>query len=134
MRVLGVDFGGKRIGIAVGETEHQVATPRAQLEATGTLKLDAENIVRLCKTEECASVVIGIPLVDGEETKMSRICRMLGDQIETLGMTVAFIDESLSSSEGAERLQEHQWTAATRRRHLDSEAACIILERYFGQA
>jgi putative Holliday junction resolvase len=130
--VLGIDFGGKRIGVAVGETEHKVATPRPQIEATGTLRLDALNIFALAKKEEANMVIIGAPMVGTEETKMSRICRMLGAEIEKLGGTVEYVDESLTSVLAEEALQNQQWTAATVKKHLDSEAACQILERYFG--
>ena len=132
MRVLGIDFGGKRIGVAVGETEHKVASPRPQIEATGTLRLDAVNIVALAKKEEAKSVIIGTPVVGTEETKMSRICRMLGAEIEKLGVPVEYADESMTSVRAEEALKSQQWTAATVKKHLDSEAACQILERYFG--
>jgi putative Holliday junction resolvase len=131
LRALGIDFGGKRIGIAVGESEHGVTSPRPTLEATGTLRLDAANIVQLMKKDEATLAVIGLPLVEGEESKMSRICRMLGGEIEKLGAAVAYVDESLTSSSAETNLKEHDWTAATRKKHLDSEAACQILERYF---
>ncbi len=130
--MLGIDFGGKRIGVAVGETEHKVATPRPQIEATGTLRLDAQNIFALATKEGTSIVIIGTPMVGTEETKMSRICRMLGAEIEKLGGTVEYVDESLTSVCAEEALQTQQWTAATIKKHLDSEAACQILERYFG--
>jgi putative Holliday junction resolvase len=132
MRVLGIDFGGKRIGVAVGETEHKVATPRPQIEATGTLRLDAINITAIAKKEEAETVIIGTPVVGTEETKMSRICRMLGAEIEKLSTKVEYVDESLTSVRAEEALRTQQWTAATVKKHLDSEAACQILERYFG--
>ncbi|MEI7986969.1 MAG: Holliday junction resolvase RuvX [Armatimonadota bacterium] len=132
MRVLGIDFGGKRIGVAIGETEHKVATPRPQIEATGTLRLDAANIFALVTKEEAKAVVIGTPTVGTEETKMSRICRMLGAEIEKLGGKVEYVDESLTSVRAEEALKNQQWTASTVKKHLDSEAACQILERYFG--
>ncbi len=116
----------------MGETDHKVATPRPQIEATGTLRLDATNIYALAKKEEATIVVIGAPVVGTEETKMSRICRMLGAEIEKLGGTVEFVDESLTSVLAEEALRTQQWTAATVKKHLDSEAACQILERYFG--
>ena len=131
MRVLGVDFGGRRIGIAVGETDHKIATPRPQIEATGTLRLDAANIVAIASKEEAERIIIGTPVVGTEETKMSRICRMLGAEIEKLGATVEYVDESLTSVLAEEALRTRQWTAATIKKHLDSEAACQILERVF---
>ncbi len=132
MRILGIDFGGKRIGVAVGETDHHVATPRSQIEATGTLRLDAVKIVEIATKEEATLVVLGTPVVGSEETKMSRICRMLGAEIEKLGVPVAFVDESLTSVQAEAALSNREWTAATVKKHLDSEAACQILERYFG--
>jgi putative Holliday junction resolvase len=132
LRVLAIDFGGKRIGVAVGETEHHVATPRPQIEATGTLRLDAANIYAIARKEEASSIIIGTPVVGTEETKMSRICRMLGSEIEKLGGKVEYVDESLTSVRAEEALRTQQWTAATVKKHLDSESACQILERYFG--
>ena len=131
MRVLGVDFGGKRIGLAVGDSDFGIPSPRPALDATGTLRLDATNLAALAKKEEATSVVIGLPLVEGEETKMSRICRMLGAEVEKLGLTVAYVDESLTSAVAESNLKNQDWTAATRKKHLDGEAACQILERYF---
>lgn len=131
MRLLGVDFGGKRIGIAVGESEHQLASPRPALEASGTLKIDAANIAKIFKIEQAAELVLGVPLdADGAETKMSRIIRQLGGQLEGLDIRVHYIDESMTSVGAADALSEHDWTASKRRRHIDGEAACRILERF----
>jgi putative holliday junction resolvase len=132
MRLLGVDFGGKRIGIAVGEAEHKVASPRSAISASGTLRVDAEAIAKIARDETALQVVLGIPLDEnGEETKMSRICRKLGDEISKVGFEVAYVDESMTSLASHSALREHDMTAAQRRRHVDSEAACQILERYW---
>ena len=52
MRVLGVDWGGARIGIAVGEAQFKIASPRHPLQATGTLMKDALAIQTQVKIEE----------------------------------------------------------------------------------
>lgn len=131
MRVLGIDFGGKRIGVAAGETEHSIASPRPPLSATGTLRHDATNIHELAKKEQAEAVVLGLPLIEGEETKMSRICRMLGTEIEKLGLAVHYVDESLSSMSAESNFRDHDWTSGNIKKHIDGEAACQILERYF---
>jgi putative holliday junction resolvase len=132
VRVLGVDFGGKRIGIAAGETEHKIASPRAAIAASGTLRIDAGTIAEIARSELVDSVIVGVPLDDeGGETKMSRICRMLGSEIEKTGFSVNYIDESLTSVAAQSALRNHDLTAAQRRKHIDSEAACRILERFF---
>ena len=82
MRALGVDFGGKRIGIAVAEVEARVASPRAAISASGALRRDAALISEICKKEQAEIIVVGEPLgAEGEPTKMSKICRKLGDEI-----------------------------------------------------
>ena len=132
MRALGVDFGGKRIGIAVAEVEARVASPRSAIEASGALRRDATAISELCKKEQATLIVVGEPLgADGEPTKMSKICRRLGDEITLLGHDVRFVDESMTSVAATADLRKQDWTAAQRRRHIDSEAACRILERFF---
>ena len=132
MRALGVDFGGKRIGIAVAEVEARVASPRVAIAATGALRRDAAAISELCKKEMAEVVVVGEPLdAEGGATKMSKICRKLGDEIALLGHEVRFVDESMTSVGATADLRAQDWTAAQRRRHIDSEAACRILERFF---
>ena len=132
MRALGVDFGGKRIGIAVAEVEARVASPRAAISASGALRRDAALISEICKKEQAEIIVVGEPLgTEGEPTKMSKICRKLGDEIAQLGHEVRFVDESMTSVGATADLRLQDWTAAQRRRHIDSEAACRILERFF---
>jgi putative holliday junction resolvase len=132
MRVIGVDFGGKRIGIAVGETETGIASPRNAIAATGTLKKDAIAIKAIADAEEATKVIVGLPLKEGEEEpKMAKICRKLADAITEQGIETVLIDEAFTSIESDAALREHDWTAATRRKYVDSEAACRILERFF---
>lgn len=132
MRVLGVDFGGKRIGLAVGDSEHGIPAPRPAIEATGTLAKDADNLIAKLLEEQGEAIVLGIPIGEqGENEKMGRIVRMLRDRIVEKGARVELVDEAFTSIQAENSLREQDWTAATRRKHRDSEAACLILERFF---
>ncbi len=127
-----MDFGGKRIGIAVAEVEARVASPRAAIAASGALRRDAAVISELVAKEQASVVVVGEPLdAEGGPTKMSKICRKLGEEISLLGHDVRFVDESMTSVGATADMRAMDWTAAQRRRHIDSEAACRILERFF---
>ena len=131
MRLLAVDFGFTRIGLAVGETEPQAGSARQPLKAAGSLKKDAEAIAEVAKREEAEAIVLGLPLEsDGQEGRMARICRSLCSQIETLGFAVHLVDESLSSVEAQRGLLEGGVKASRRRRLVDGEAALVILDRY----
>ena len=133
MRALAVDFGGRRIGVAVGESRPGVASARPNIEASGTLAKDAEAIAQLARKEEAEVVVVGLPLDAEGETKMSRVCRMLGACIEERGLTVRYIDESFTSAEAERDMHDAGLKGSERRKRSDGEAACRILERFFEQ-
>ena len=133
MRALGVDFGSKRIGIAVGESVHGLASPRPNLAASGTLAKDAIAIKALADREEADFVVIGLPTDAEGETRMSRICRKLGEALVALGTEVAYVDEAHTSAETERDMVEAGLKGSDRRAKSDGEAACRILERYFAQ-
>ena len=129
MRALGVDFGRVRIGLACGESEHQIASPRQPITATGTLAKDATNLVALAHKEEVEVIVLGLPL--HENDKAERIVRKLGAEIEKLGFRVSYADESMTSIEANTTMHEAGLTAAERKARVDSESACRILDRFF---
>lgn len=130
--MLGVDFGSVRIGLAAGDTLAKVASPRPMVASVEGLSKNVQTLIEAAKKEAAKAIVIGLPLgPEGEETPMSRVCRKLADLVRQEGWTVFEVDETLTSATAAERLLEHEVTAAKRARRLDSEAACLILERFF---
>ena len=133
MRCVGVDFGGARIGLAVGEAEHGIASPRGTLQAAGVLAKDAAAIAELATREHADSVVIGLPLDVEGETKMAAVCRKLGKCIESHGLEVYFVDESFTSAEAELEMRQAGLKGSERRRASDPMAACKILERFFEQ-
>lgn len=130
MRLVGVDFGARRIGIAMGETEVKIATARPPMIASGKLATDAQNLVNFMREEQAAAIVLGVPEHEYDE-RMAKICRRLGDEMVKLGAVVHFVDESFTSVEADSALKTTNLTAAGRRKLRDGEAACQILERYF---
>lgn len=131
MRILGVDFGSKRIGIALGETEGRVASPRPALVPSGKLKTDALTLAKLAQAESAEAIALGIP--DYDDDKMANICRRLASEIEALGYQVHLVDESFTSVEAESVLLQMGFKASHRKRMRDGEAACRILDRFFEQ-
>lgn len=129
MRLLGIDLGKVRIGVAVAETGLGLATPRPVLPASGTLARDADAIIGLARKEEADAVVVGVP-GDPESNAMARVCAKLADLLRERGATVHTVDETLTSAAAEETLRSHGLTAAGVRKRVDSEAAALILERY----
>ncbi|AIE84423.1 Holliday junction resolvase RuvX [Fimbriimonas ginsengisoli] len=131
MRFLGVDFGFKRIGLAVMDGEAGLPAPRNPLAASGKLKTDANVIDQQAKREQADAIVVGLPIEpNGEEGRMARICRQLAGHLEELGRPVYLVDERLTSAEAERTLLDSGLKGSERRKRRDAEAACLILERY----
>lgn len=132
MRCLGVDFGGKRIGIAVGDAEFRVTSARPPLGAAGDLRKDALAIAELARREGVDAIVVGIPFA--QDSRMQSVCLQLAERIREQGLSVQTVDESFTSIESESNLRSLGGTAAKRRRMRDGEAARLILERFFETA
>lgn len=131
MRILGIDFGFKRIGLAIGESEFGVTTAKPAIDATGTLKRDAENLAVIAKKEQVDRIVLGLPVEeDGNHGKMARVCQTVADHIRGHGFQVDLVDERYSSIEAETTLRQEELKASQRRKLRDGEAARILLERY----
>jgi len=131
VRALGIDFGLKRMGLAVSDPAGTMAFPRETLVRTDNAALFA-RLQALITAEKIEVLVVGLPLsMDGEETTTSGQARKFGRKLAAAtGLPLHFVDERLTSAEAAERLKE----AGTRRGQvkgaLDAVAATIILEAY----
>lgn len=105
MRALGIDFGRRRIGLAVGESSPRACRARPVLAASGSLGRDAEAIAALAAREEVDLVVVGIP-EGSEDDRQASICRRLADEIRARGLEVHLVDESLTSVEAHSAMRQ----------------------------
>ena len=103
MRIIGLDHGARRIGVAVGDTETGMAFARAAIQRRN-LDHDLDLVGELCTTEGAGLVVVGLPLnMDGSEGTR-RPPRGLRGETAAIGLEVAYEDERLSSWQAAEDL------------------------------
>lgn len=129
-----MDWGTKRIGLAVGETEIRIATSRPFIAASGSLKRDAMAVFEVARKELAEAVVVGLPLnEDGEPSSIARIGMKLAGHLIELGMKVYTVNEALSSVEAESRLKDAGVRAARRQSRRDGQAAAVILERFFDE-
>ena len=136
MRVVGIDLGERRIGVAVSDASGTLARPLKTIER-GTSDADAverlhEVIVELAADGEVGSVVVGLPLrLDGSAGPQTlRVSAMVAMLSARLALPVLTQDERLSSHEAEERLsvREKDWRKRTAK--LDAAAAAVILQDY----
>ncbi|MDT8319015.1 MAG: Holliday junction resolvase RuvX [Xanthomonadales bacterium] len=131
--ILGFDFGLKRIGVAVGQSETGTAS---SLETIGhNREPDWGAIGRLIAEWRPKLVVVGLPLgPEGEATIMSRAARRFGAQLtQRYFVEVVYVDERLSSHEARDRFVRLRAEGRLRRKdagRLDAMAAQVILENW----
>jgi putative Holliday junction resolvase len=128
--LLGFDFGEKRLGVAVGETQTRMAHPVAAIAAAAT-EARLAAVARLVTEWHPAGFVVGQPRhADGTEHPVARQAAKFARRLEArFHLPVAFIDETLTSAEAASRVRE----AGGRTRmkgDLDAHAAAVILQSY----
>jgi len=126
-RLIGIDPGERRIGVAVGDEETGMAFPRPAVKAGARAP---DGIRALAEAEGTRRVVVGLPLnLDGSEGSQAAAARAFGARLGALGLDVRFSDERLTSWAATER------TTGSGSRPLaadaiDSAAAALILEQY----
>jgi putative Holliday junction resolvase len=128
MRVLGLDIGEKRIGVAVSDPSGTVATPLVVLDAKRALG-DGRELVRLAEEYEAELAVIGLPLsMDGTEGPQAAAVRAAGTRVARfLRLPIEYYDERLSS---AEAMSEAGVSDRDKRGSIDMVAAALFLQSY----
>lgn len=133
--VLGIDFGQKRIGLAVGQTLSYVANPIKVLSNNKAIfKLLSDEI----KAWNISQIIIGLPLgMDGEEQEITRQVKNFSKKVQRHSqLPVHLVDERLSSYEAERRFAESrsaQLSKAKDKKDIDAFAAQIILQSWLDQ-
>ena len=132
MRALGIDFGLKRVGLAVSDRTGTLVSPLKTIERT-TRDALFDELLEIIQNELIEIVVVGLPLsLDGEDTLTTRQARnfaaSLGRRTE---IPIHLMDERLSSAEAEEELNAAIHLRGKKRKMaLDSQAAVIILRSW----
>jgi putative holliday junction resolvase len=129
MRLIGLDHGSRRIGVAIGDTETRLAFARPALLRTNQ-RDDLQAIRQLARAEDVDTVVLGLPRnMDGSEGWQAAAAREFGEQLAAIGLTIAYQDERLTTWQAAEHLGPRRGRDR-RAGELDSAAARVILQEY----
>ena len=147
MRVLAVDVGTRRLGLALSDPSASLArpwqtipagaTPRASAEAVAALlRPSATNDVDLDDTADIGAIVVGLPKrLNGDDTHQSALAREIAARLtELTGLTVHLQDERLSSVEAESRLALREKDWRKRKEKLDAASAAVILQDYLDRA
>lgn len=132
--VLAFDFGEKRIGVAMGETELGIAHPLTTI-ASELRDVRFGTIEKLIAEWQPAQLVVGLPLhMDGTEHEMTQRCRRFARQLEgRFNLPVALVDERLTSEEAEDMLAEQGRRGRQNKHLIDQVAAQRILQAWLDQ-
>lgn len=127
-RVLGVDPGTVRIGLAVCDPDRLIATPLTTVPAG---KRAVAEITAQAEDLGCVAVVVGLPRsLQGRETDSTRMARTLATALTDAGLTVHLQDERLTSVQADRALREAGRTSKQSRDHKDQVAASLLLQAW----
>lgn len=129
---LAIDYGLKRIGLAVGDDGSTVATPLRPIAGTGRVEDDVRAVLRAAEAYDLTAFVVGLPLnMDGTEGDQARLSRRFGDALaRAAAKPVHYVDERLSSFAAEELVQPLDLSRKKRKARLDSIAAQTILNNF----
>jgi putative Holliday junction resolvase len=126
MRVLGVDYGTKRIGLAIGESEVSMAFARDFLAGCGDLAKDARSVADYAEKERCDLVLLGVPYLEsGEEGDQAMLTRKFANELTNLGVKLQLWDERYTTSAARSKLSHLD--PQSRKKVIDGEAARIMV-------
>jgi putative Holliday junction resolvase len=130
-RLLGVDFGQVRVGVAICDAERKIAFPLTTYERRGPEK-DAAYFRKLVGDEAVGGLVVGLPVhLDGREGQKAGEARAFGRWLgETTGLPVVFWDERFTTVEAESALWNAGLTHKKRKARRDRVAAQIQLQAY----
>ena len=140
MRVLGVDVGRRRVGLAISDPSGTLARPLTTLTVTGpgdAVRRVAAEVNRLVSEDDgLDAIVVGVPSsLDGTPTdETAMVARFMAALTERVSMPVVGGDERLTSREAESRLASRERDWRRRKKKLDAAAAAIVLQDYLDAA
>lgn len=133
-RLLGLDVGDRRIGVAVSDPTGSLATP-VEVYRRRDRASDVRHVLTLVRELEASGIIVGLPTnMNGTEGPQAEKTRDFARSLAEAGLTVSLWDERLSTVEATRRLVEAGRKGKSIRQRIDSEAAALILESYLDYA
>ena len=138
MRAMGIDFGERRIGVALSDPTGTLATPHDVVRRRRGKRMPVAALARIAREHGVDRLVVGLPLdLSGEETDWCREVREAGTKLAgRLDVPVAFVDERMTSvrAERAVRREDVPRSKREEKGRIDAAAAAVILQSWLDRA
>lgn len=131
MRVMGIDYGDARTGIAMSDLLCSIVGSTTVIHSRNMDKT-LEEVVRLAKENQVTEICVGLPKnMDGSEGTRADVCKVFAEKVaEATGLPVKMWDERRTTVEAHNILSAHNYHGKKRKNTVDAVAASLILEGY----
>jgi putative Holliday junction resolvase len=131
-RLLGIDWGEVRLGLALSDEGQRLASPLTTLTRRRGKRFPMPPFLALVEEHAPVGIVVGLPLTpEGEEGPSAGAARELGQQVATrTGLPVAYQDERMTTARVHALIREQGGTARGRREDVDALAAAVVLQAF----
>lgn len=131
MRIMGIDYGDARTGIAISDLLCSIVGSTTVIHSRNAEKTLAQ-IAQIAQEKEVGEIVMGLPKnMDGTEGPRAALCREFAERVATTtGLPVKLWDERRTTVEAHNILSEHNYHGKKRKDTVDAVAASLILEGY----
>ena len=132
-RIMGIDYGDARTGIAVSDLLCSIVGTTTVIHSRNMDKT-LEQIKAMVQDGDIGEIVVGLPKnMDGSEGPRAELCREFARRLEeTTGLPVKHWDERRTTVEAHQILSDHNYHGKKRKNTVDAVAASLILEGYLG--
>jgi putative Holliday junction resolvase len=132
MRVIGVDLGTRRVGVAVSDTTGVIASPHEVIVRSGDLAADRRKLAEIVADVEAELVVVGLPLsMDGSVGPAAKAAIEEAEELAAvLPVPVVTFDERLTTVSADRSMMAAKMKADARRRVVDKVAAAVMLQAW----
>lgn len=129
--LLGLDYGSKRVGIAISTPDQSIASALETLHRSQPAQ-DAKVLCKICKEYRIKGLVVGLPVhMSGDEGEKAKLAREFGEWAsEATELPLAFWDERFTTTMAHNHLRESNLRPAKRKQHLDKLSAQFMLQAF----
>jgi putative holliday junction resolvase len=131
-RLLALDWGEVRIGVALSDETQTLATPTATLVRRAGKRFPMARLLELAAEHAAVGLVVGLPLTgEGEEGESAIAARQLAEDVaRRSGLPVALWDERMSTARALAAIREQGGRTRGRKEDVDALAAAVLLQHY----
>lgn len=131
-RLLGLDIGERRIGVAISDEMGMIASPLMTIQTSGNVVQEMRDLIAKYSIPR---IIVGLPIsLSGREGPQAKTVRAVADRLaRELEIPIAYSDERMSSAVAEQALISQKTRRDKRKQHIDNMAAAVILQGYLDE-